>query len=306
MEPFRNVLLAVDVMDGRIGSGALPREVETAAVTADALRRATPGARLTLLAVVDVHGDADLRGELVALARQRLQQVVAPAAGGVDELVVAEGRPAVEIVRRVQSGAHDLVVVGARPSTLLRRAIAGSVAIQLLRKAPCPVLVAPRRRLMDPFVVVSAAARQPLLPKVLAASALLCRLRNAAEWHVFHCPEYPDAGSLHLRRRPAEEIEAYERAERERARAELLEASTALAGQAGVKPRLWTSEGLPAEQIVLASQQLHADLLVVGTVGRRGLPGVLIGNTADRVLQDVDCAVLAVKPDDFDSPIGPS
>lgn len=45
------------------------------------------------------------------------------------------------------------------------------------------------------------------------------------------------------------------------------------------------------------------DLLVMGTVGRTGIPGFFIGNTADSVLRQVDCSVLAIKPDGFHTPI---
>ena len=38
-------------------------------------------------------------------------------------------------------------------------------------------------------------------------------------------------------------------------------------------------------------------------VGRSGVPGLLIGNTAERVLNAVDCSVLALKPEGFETPI---
>ena len=34
-----------------------------------------------------------------------------------------------------------------------------------------------------------------------------------------------------------------------------------------------------------------------------GISGLLFGNTAERILPQVDCAILAVKPDDFETPI---
>jgi universal stress protein E len=49
--------------------------------------------------------------------------------------------------------------------------------------------------------------------------------------------------------------------------------------------------------------EYQIDLLVMGTVSRSALDGVLIGNTAERVLDDVRCSVLAVKPTGFLSPI---
>jgi nucleotide-binding universal stress UspA family protein len=45
------------------------------------------------------------------------------------------------------------------------------------------------------------------------------------------------------------------------------------------------------------------DLVVMGTVARRGIPGLLIGNTAERILRKLPCSVLAVKPDGFVSPV---
>jgi nucleotide-binding universal stress UspA family protein len=45
------------------------------------------------------------------------------------------------------------------------------------------------------------------------------------------------------------------------------------------------------------------DLLVMGTVARAGIAGVLIGNTAERVLRKLPCSVLAVKPAGFVSPV---
>ena len=45
------------------------------------------------------------------------------------------------------------------------------------------------------------------------------------------------------------------------------------------------------------------DVLVMGTVARGGVSGVLIGNTAERVLRKLPCSVLTVKPDGFVSPV---
>ncbi|MBD0319672.1 MAG: universal stress protein [Gemmatimonadetes bacterium] len=44
------------------------------------------------------------------------------------------------------------------------------------------------------------------------------------------------------------------------------------------------------------------DLVVMGTVARRGIAGLLIGNTAERVLRRLPCSVLAVKPEEFAGP----
>jgi nucleotide-binding universal stress UspA family protein len=51
------------------------------------------------------------------------------------------------------------------------------------------------------------------------------------------------------------------------------------------------------------TREHEIDLVVMGTVARSGLSGILIGNTAEKVLGKVRCAVLAIKPAGFVSPI---
>jgi len=51
------------------------------------------------------------------------------------------------------------------------------------------------------------------------------------------------------------------------------------------------------------AEKEQVDLIVMGTVCRTGLAGFFIGNTAERVLQQVDCSVLTVKPDGFVTPV---
>ena len=41
----------------------------------------------------------------------------------------------------------------------------------------------------------------------------------------------------------------------------------------------------------------------MGTVGRTGIQGVLIGNTAETILSNVHCPVLTTKPEGFVSPV---
>jgi len=74
-------------------------------------------------------------------------------------------------------------------------------------------------------------------------------------------------------------------------------------GVVTTKHLLW---GSPAYEVVRLANELHSDLIVVGTVGRRGVEGLLLGNTAESVLTHSDCDVLTVKPVGFVSPIKPA
>ena len=59
----------------------------------------------------------------------------------------------------------------------------------------------------------------------------------------------------------------------------------------------------PAPTLRALSQELKADLIVMGTVGRTGIPGFFIGNTAEELLQTSQASILAVKPTGFRSPV---
>lgn len=55
-------------------------------------------------------------------------------------------------------------------------------------------------------------------------------------------------------------------------------------------------EGDPDDVVVAIAKELEVDVVVVGTVGREGLSGVLLGNTAERIVDRVECDVLVIKP----------
>ncbi|WP_158968892.1 universal stress protein UspE [Paraglaciecola sp. L3A3] len=61
--------------------------------------------------------------------------------------------------------------------------------------------------------------------------------------------------------------------------------------------------GLPEDIIPKYAQQLDAELVVLGTVGRQGISAALIGNTAEHVIDKLNCDVLAIKPKGFECPI---
>ena len=67
--------------------------------------------------------------------------------------------------------------------------------------------------------------------------------------------------------------------------------------------RVWLAKGNAPYAITSRAVDIKADLIVMGTVGRTGLPGLIIGNTAEDVLQTTRTSILAVKPTGFVSPV---
>jgi nucleotide-binding universal stress UspA family protein len=54
-------------------------------------------------------------------------------------------------------------------------------------------------------------------------------------------------------------------------------------------------EGDPATALVELAQKESADLIIVGTRGRRGLRRILLGSVSHKVMQLATCAVLTVQ-----------
>ena len=69
------------------------------------------------------------------------------------------------------------------------------------------------------------------------------------------------------------------------------------------EPTLHLSRKTPASAIREAVEHLVPDLLVMGSLSRGGRAGVLVGETAERLVARLDCSMLVLKPDDFVSPV---
>jgi nucleotide-binding universal stress UspA family protein len=70
-----------------------------------------------------------------------------------------------------------------------------------------------------------------------------------------------------------------------------------------IKPKTHLLRGLPQTEIPEFARELKADLVVMGTVARTGLSGFFMGNTAETILNQLDCSVLAIKPQGFETPV---
>jgi nucleotide-binding universal stress UspA family protein len=70
-----------------------------------------------------------------------------------------------------------------------------------------------------------------------------------------------------------------------------------------LSPQLHLRLGNARTEIPAQARQVDADLIVMGTVARTGLAGLFMGNTAETILNQINCAVLAVKPPGFVTPV---
>lgn len=70
-----------------------------------------------------------------------------------------------------------------------------------------------------------------------------------------------------------------------------------------LKPQTHLLEGSPRQDIPAISKEIKADLVVMCTVARTGISGFFMGNTAETILNQLDCSVLAIKPQGFVTPV---
>jgi len=68
-----------------------------------------------------------------------------------------------------------------------------------------------------------------------------------------------------------------------------------LAEKKGLKARSILVEGQPHDQIVRHAESLKADMIIMGSKGRRGMNRILIGSVAERVIEYAPCPVLVIK-----------
>ncbi|HMO44552.1 MAG TPA: universal stress protein [Rubrivivax sp.] len=167
---------------------------------------------------------------------------------------------------------------------------------QLLRRCPVPVLIAgarPRGKSRRILAAIDAGSTDPvqaaLNRKVLAAAAGLGATLGARVHAAYVVAVSAVARDLDLVN-PA----ALER----RARMRLGPSLATLAGEYGVAADdVWIQAGPPERVLPGIAARLEAELVVMGTVGRSGVAGKLLGNTAEQVLQRLRTSLLAVRPD---------
>ena len=83
-------------------------------------------------------------------------------------------------------------------------------------------------------------------------------------------------------------------------RAEHTEAVERLCKQHGVPPeRMHVHQGGTRQSLLALTEQLRADAVVMGALSRSGLKGLFLGNTAEDVLDRLDCDLIIVKPEGF-------
>jgi universal stress protein E len=258
-----------------------------------------------------------LRNTLIEESRERMNELVAPQRRKID-IEVFTGTPFLEIIREVLRNRHDLVIKAADYGGLITR-VFGSTDMHLLRKCPCPVWLhkhghdKPYHRILaamdfDEFIGTE---RESTLNRDIMDLAATLAQREHSELYVGHA-WYPRSAEL-LRTRTSglteDEINEYvqeTQACNERRLNELMSCAETWAGKdvwREVRPQTRLVKGRARRAIPQLAEELQVELVVMGTIRHAGIAGILIGNTAETILNRIDCSVLAIKPEGFVTPV---
>lgn len=235
--------------------------------------------------------------ELRAAARERLDEILAgPELAGIEaEAVLLDGMPAPAVLAAAEEHHAHLLVVGTRGLAGVRHLLLGSTAERIVQGATAPVLSVhpedPRPEASPRTLLVPTDFSRDAEAALAAADhcvALSDQATRVILLHVFHVPaEYRSYGPAGTFFKFTDELRASLR--------ERLEEQAAPLRREKLEIELLTTEGIPAEVIVRVAKERKVEMIAMGTHGRSGLAHLLMGSTAERVVQHAPCPVLTVR-----------
>ncbi len=207
---------------------------------------------------------------------------------------VFEDVPGFAISGAAERAKADLIVMGSRGLSGLKHIVLGSVAERTVRTAPCPVLTVKaesgplRLRTIVVGMDFSAAAKRALeLAKELAQKA------GPAHLVLVHAEYIPIELEQYLLRDGDSALQRMSDAVKK----DLEKVLVGLQDE-GISAEFLTVRGTPEKLIVDTADQKDADLVAIGTHGRRGLTHLLLGSVAERVVRTAKQPVLTVRQRD--------
>jgi nucleotide-binding universal stress UspA family protein len=307
MERFKNILFA---------SGGNKKDV-AALGRADRLA-AKNRARITLVRTVEAIPPVagyffskkhleDIQDAVLTIAEKDLATLAKKISPGIKvEKKILTGKPFIELIRSVLTGGHDLIIKPKHPTP--RGKTLDATDLHLLRKCPCPVwIINPTQR--KPFgKIIVAIDPDPSDPEKVALNADLLKIGTSlaqsegGKVEVVHAWTLDGETTLRGPRFTMSDAEIDVLADNVRKiRREWLEDLLGPYGDSAIKITL--EKGEPGPTLISIIEKKKPDIVIMGTVARTGLPGLLIGNTAEYVLGKISCSVLAIKPRGFKSPV---
>jgi len=287
-------------------------------------------ANLTIVSIMDdlpdgyrqkIHGIslADLNDPIRYKQQEQLENLVASTQNTVQiNIKILTGLSFLTIIQEVLNQKMDLVIKTVDEEKFMDRFL-GSSDMHLLRKCPCPVWLMKSSLQGHYKKILAAVDFDPFNPKSeddtlngqIMQMSLSLALSGFSEWHVVHVWHAYGESSLRsgFAKQSEADVDAYVEEIRLKHQKQLKELVSGFIDKAGkeiadyIKPTIHLVKGLAKNKIPELVKEQQIDLIMMGTVGRTGLPGFIMGNTSETILNRIDCSVLAVKPEGFISPV---
>ncbi|KOO03428.1 universal stress protein UspE [Vibrio nereis] len=220
--------------------------------------------------------------------------------------VVWHNRPYEAIIAEVFSGEHDILIKGTRKHDVLESVIFTPTDWHLLRKCPCPVLLVKNAEWPENSSIIASVhvgseneTHLGLNDSMVEQLKSLTERLGAEPYLVNAYPVTPANITIEL---PEFDPATYTDA----VRGHHLTAMKALRQKHGYDDeQTIVEQGLPEDIIPEVAERVNAAMVIIGTTGRTGLSAVFIGNTAEHVIDKINCDVLALKPKGYISPLDP-
>jgi len=215
----------------------------------------------------------------------------------------------VRIIQQVLRNNHDLLIKDAQQ--VKRGKGYKAIDMELLRKSPCPVwLCRPIEKSRQNIRV--AVAIDPLSSEDVGhqlSISLLQRAQSLADTcngklDIVACWTYRYESYLRSNAFVKTDESQIDKEVAE-AQSTHLEALNNLIRESGISGnnQIHHLKGKAEDTIPDFIETQQVDILVMGTVARTGIPGLIIGNTAENIVQNLNCSLLAMKPNGFVTPI---
>ena len=210
---------------------------------------------------------------------------------------VADGKPTAAIIRAARRARVDVIVMGWRGHGSVRRFLVGSVSRNVVRAAPCSVLVVRRAVRNVRNVVVGVDGSQQSARAVEFAARLQpstgARLLLLTAVPLMTDPSNPLLPSA-IRKTAASGVASINRERIADARANLQRLAKGPRA-AGWRVDVAVINGAPLRSLLAAVAEAGADLLIVGVTGASRLERVLVGSVAQGALDRSSVPVLIVR-----------
>jgi len=222
----------------------------------------------------------------------------------IETKVLWHNRPFEAIISEVLQHEYDIVIKSTHQHDKLKSVIFTPTDWHLLRKCPCPLLLVKEHQwpvngniLAAINVVNDETAQQSLNDKIAVQAKRFADMMQANIYLINSYPGTPVNIAIEIPEFDSNEYNANMLKHHQQAMIKFAN-KYSIANE-----NIIVEEGLPEDVISDNAENLDAEIVILGTIGRTGISAALIGNTAEHVIDRLNCDVLALKPEGYESPL---